>query len=164
MPVISSQNNRVIGRLLLIAAASLAITACVQDNGSDFCRNHYLVHADHADSIGHLAMNLTADGRLTKELRLSNAFVDVEMANDVFGLQADADCTSADAIVRRTATGLVATFESDCGEGNRLRQLDVSVFDLLPDLEEIEVSVSTPVTQKRFAISRQCESPIFRLD
>lgn len=162
--MIKKQHYRVMGRLLLVAAASFAITACVQDNGSDYCRNHYLVHADHADSIGQLAMNLTADGRLTKELRLPNAFVDVELANDAFGLQADSDCASENAIVRRTAAGLVATFESECGEGNRLRQLDVSVFDLLPDLEEIEVAVSTPVTQKRFAISRQCDSPIFRLD
>jgi len=152
------------GRLLLVAAASFAITACVQDNGSDFCRDHHLVHAGHADSIGYLAVDSTADGRLTKELRLPNDIVDVELTNDAFGLQADSDCSSADAIVRRTATGLVATFESDCGEDNRLRQLDVSVFDLLPDLEEMEVLVSTPVTQKRFAISRQCDSPIFRLD
>ena len=162
--MIELQNSRVISRCLLVAAASLAITACVQDNGPDSCRDHYLVHAGHADSIGYLAVNLTANGRLTKELRLSNEFMDVELANDAFGLQADADCSSSDAIVRRTAAGLVATFESECGEGNRLRQLDVSVFGLLPGLEEIEVSVSTPVTQKRFAINRQCKSPIFRLD
>lgn len=162
--MIKLQTNRVIGHLLLVAAASLATTGCVQDNGPDPCRDHYLVHADHADSIGHLAMNLTADGRLTKELRVSNAFAGVELGNDAFGLQADSECSSADVIVRRIAGGLVATFESECGEGNRLRQLDVSVFHLLPDLEEVEVTVSTPVTQKRFVISRQCNSPIFRLD
>jgi hypothetical protein len=56
------------------------------------------------------------------------------------------------------------TFESQCGEDNRLRQLDIALFDLLPNLDEVEVSMTTPATQKRFAINRQCDAPIFRLD
>lgn len=154
----------VIGRLLLLAVASVGTVACVQDRDADFCRDHHLIHTDHIDSIGHLTVDLTAAGRMTKELRLPAAFTGVELTDDVFGLQADADCTAADPMVRQTSSGLVVTFESDCGEANRLRQLDVSVFDLLPELEEIEVSMSTPVTQKRFAINRQCKNPIFRLD
>jgi hypothetical protein len=37
------------------------------------------------------------------------------------------------------------------------------LFDIISELEEVEAHFTTPVTQKRFAISRQCDSAIFRL-
>jgi hypothetical protein len=57
-----------------------------------------------------------------------------------------------------------ASFESRCGAGNKIGQVDVLIFDSSPELEEVEVLVTTPATSKHFAISRQCDAAIFRLD
>jgi len=122
--------------MLLIAA--IATSACVQDDGTDFCRDHHQFHADHIDSIGRLTITLSADGTLVQDFELPSGLSSMTANDELLTLQ----------------------FVDD----DRLRQIDVSVFDQFPGLDEIEVSMSTHVTQKRFAISRQCERPIFRLD
>ena len=41
---------------------------------------------------------------------------------------------------------------------------DVTIFESAAEIEEIEVTINTSATSKRFAISRQCKAAIFRLD
>ncbi len=134
----SPRRYRAIRHALLLVVTGFVVSACVQDNGTDFCKHHHQFHADHLDSIGRLTISLSNDGQLVQELELPAALRGSTVAGDFIALQ----------------------FEDD----DRLRQIDVSLFDQYPGLDEIEVSMSTHVTQKRFAISRQCERPIFRLD
>jgi hypothetical protein len=136
--VIRRRDHRAIRDVLLLIAAGIATSACVPDGGTDFCRDHQLFHADHLDSIGRLTISLSADGSLVQDFELPSGFASTTAADELLTLQ----------------------FEDD----DRLRQIDVSIFDQFPDLDEVEVSMSTHVTQKRFAISRQCDRPIFRLD
>jgi hypothetical protein len=82
----------------------------------------------------------------------------------VYSLQTEKDCVGATSDGRRGEDMFLGRYESQCGLDNKIGQLDVVLFDTLAALEELEVYVVTPVTQKRFAISRQCESAIFRLD
>ena len=49
-------------------------------------------------------------------------------------------------------------------EEAKLKQVDVTLLDVVAELGEIEVIITTEATSKRFAISRQCPSAIFRLD
>jgi len=136
--VISSQSYRAIRHALLLVVTGIVVSACVQDNGTDLCRHHHQFHADHLDSIGRLTISLSDDGQLVHDLELPIGIRSSTVADDFVALQ----------------------FE----DNDRLRQIDISLFDQYPDLDEVEVSMSTHVTQKRFAISRQCEKPIFRLD
>lgn len=125
-------------RVALIGVVALLVAACGQRSGTDFCRDHHLVHADHLDSIGMLTLEVAADGSVMKNLQLPLDLGDDIDVSDFIALQIEGE--------------------------DRLRQIDVSILDQIPGLDEIEVTMSTPATQKRFAISRQCESPIFRLD
>ncbi|HMB61336.1 MAG TPA: hypothetical protein VKN35_15595, partial [Xanthomonadales bacterium] len=59
---------------------------------------------------------------------------------------------------------LLVEYRSQCGNGNQVKQVDINLFEQLPGLDEIETNVFTPATTKRFAISRQCDSAIFRLN
>ena len=152
------------GFRITLLVAFLCVGACSQSEGNDYCRNHYQFHAAHIDDIGRLTVDLTSDGVLSRRLELPNGIVDGELPDGIFGLQTEIECTTTDVAVDSSNSGLVAKFESQCGEGNRLRQLDVSIFDLFPELDEIEVMMTTPVTQKRFVINRQCAAPVFRLD
>lgn len=154
----------IIGFRVALLVAFLCVGACSKPESNDYCRNHYQFHAAHIDDIGRLTVDLSSDGVLSRRLELPNGIVDGELPDGIFGLQTEIECTTTDVAIDSSSEGLVAKFESRCGEGNRLRQLDVSVFDQIPELNEIEVMMTTPVTQKRFAISRQCSAPIFRLD
>lgn len=157
-------------RLLLVVALGAIVSACTPDNDVDYCRDHYLYHADHLEGLGRLSISLSEDGVLSSDLLLpetsiSDAAVDaLQNVGSVYRLQTSRACTSATSDVRRQGSAILASYESQCGTDNKIGQLDVVLFDNLASLEELEVVVKTPVTQKRFAISRQCDSAIFRLD
>ena len=157
-------------RLLFIFLCCAGISACTQDDEADYCRDHNLIHSEHLDSLGKLSIVMADDGLLSSELTLPESLsVDglderLQDPGSVYTLQTARDCAVATSDVRRQDNKLVAAYESQCGLDNKIGQLDVVLFDTLAALEELEVHVVTPVTQKRFAISRQCESAIFRLD
>lgn len=118
--------------------AAICLAGCTGGSEPEFCRDHHLFHADHADDIGMLTIELAADDTLQKILRLPNGTTLTDPDDELFGL----------------------TFRDD----GRLRQIEVFAFDQMPELDEIEVTMTTPVTRKRFAINRQCPNPVFRLD
>ena len=124
--------------LPLLVSAALALGACTDGREPDFCRNHHLFHADHADEVGVLTIELAADGTLRKELQLPDALRTSYRDDELFNLNIEDD--------------------------GRVRQIDVLAFDEFPELEELEVTMTTPATSKHFAISRQCENPIFRFE
>lgn len=149
---------------LLAIGITLSIVACTRSAEPDYCRDHHLVHREHSDRVATLDIVLSDEGLLTKELMIPVADGDSASIGDTFAMQADEGCSATESDVRRDNVGVHATYTSDCGTGNRLRQIDVSIFEQLPDLEELEVTMTTPATQKHFVISRQCDRPIFRLE
>ena len=154
----------------LVLLCCIALSACTGEDAVDYCRDHYLLHAGHQDDLGTLAVTMADSGILSTELTLpASSLIDGidELLEDpqlVYTLQTNSECTAATSTVRRLDSTVVATYESRCGIDNKIGQLDIVLFDTLTSLDEIEVNVVTPATQKRFAISRQCESAIFRLD
>lgn len=160
-----------INRCFLLATVCVALAACSPEVAPEFCRDHAQFHAEHADTNGILSVTMTADGRIESEVRIPvaargealilNVLQDVDR---VFALQTAADCTAAESTLHSSDGVIVAAYASECGAENKIGQIDVLLFDSLPDLNEVEVSVVTPATQKHFAINRQCESAIFRLE
>jgi hypothetical protein len=63
---------------------------------------------------------------------------------------------------RQDGVSIQAEYESDCGDDNRIGQLDIALFDEVPDIAELEVRITTPAAGKHFVINRQCSAPIFR--
>ncbi len=156
--------------VLVVLLSSMGVTGCMKEETADYCRNHYLVHAEHQDDIGMLAVSIGADGVLASELTLPVTYMAEEIAeqirnpDSVYTLQTERSCTPATSEVQLLEGGIKANYESRCGVDNKIGQLDVALFDTLSTVEELEVRVVTPVTQKHFAISRQCKSAIFRLE
>ena len=113
---------------------------------------------------------MTEQGLLKSELVLPVALFagadprsTLEVVENVYSLQTEKDCREPEVSVAISGEHVSAAYQSYCGPDNKVGQLDIALFDALPRLDEIEVTVTTPVAQKRFAISRQCESAIFRL-
>ena len=159
---------------MLITVAAL-LTACSRQRSEDYCSNHYIFHASHLDSIGNLDITHSADGIVRAEFSLPTSLFDenvdvigplIDILNDpdkVFSFQTEIPCAVNRIKVSSDAASIVANYQMDCGAETRIRQIDVLLFDIVDDLDEVESFITTPATQKRFAISRRCESPIFRL-
>jgi len=156
---------------ILIVLSFLFLAACAKDETPDFCSNHAQFHAEHADSNAVLSIVMTADGRVDSEVRLPVAMFggDTTLAvlqdvSKVYGLQTETECSPGESTLETFAGMIIGGYTSNCGADNKLSQVDVLLFDSLPKLDEVEVSVLTPVTQKQFVINRQCESAIFRFE
>lgn len=154
------------------------LSACSRDEGVDYCRNHYQVHAQHADRIARLHGTLDAQGQLTLRLDLPAGVLAsgsgtaessgmlgqlLQDPEQVYSLQTDQPCTAATVKVNELDQSLELEYQSQCGAGNRVKQVNVELFSLLDGLEEVEVQLDTTATSKHFAISRLCEQAIFRL-
>lgn len=164
--------------LLLVSA--LVLAGCTEDEAMDYCKNHYRFHPEHRASLATLDVKLAADGRLDSELILPFALFGeneaaargqlepighkLQAGRQFYRLQSARTCGAVTMSHDFTETGLRLVSTAQCGSDNKVEQVDVALFDTLPELDEIEVLVTTPATAKRFAISRQCAHALFRLD
>ena len=125
-----------------------------------------------------LAVKLTDDGLLMSELTLPHSMYGhdasdrtiaallqtLQQPHNAYSLQTARDCQATNVRLNRGADAVIAHYESRCGSNNKLGQLDIALFDTVPELDEIDVVVTTPAASKRFVISRQCANAIFRVD
>jgi hypothetical protein len=156
---------------ILMVLSFLFLAACSKDEVPDFCSNHAQFHAEHADSNAVLSVVMTADGRIDSEVRLPEAtfggnstLAVLQDVSKVYALQTAATCSAGKSTLESVDGIIIGGYTTSCGEDNKLSQVDVLLFDSLPKLSEVEVSVVTPATQKQFVINRQCESAIFRVE
>lgn len=159
-------------------AACVTISACSNDNATNYCKNHDLFHNDHRDTLGNLVVNMKNTGLLVTDLTLpysifgyeppDGAIVKLEEtlrdSQNVYNLQTEHDCKYANVTLYRGTEAINVHYESSCGASNKIRQLNFTLFDTVPELNEIDVLVKTVAVSKRFVINRQCDSAIFRLD
>ncbi|HKX56436.1 MAG TPA: hypothetical protein VJN01_10045 [Xanthomonadales bacterium] len=175
-----SRNFRCRPVLQVLCAITLlgTLPACGREEAADYCKNHYQVHAQHADSIARLHGTLDADGLLTMRLSLPTGVFGsgpnaaersatlrqlLQSPEQVYRLETDQPCAAATVKVNELDLGMALEYQSQCGAGNRVKQVNVELFALLDKLEEVEVQMDTAATSKHFAISRLCEQAIFRL-
>ena len=159
-----------ISRRILIALFCFVLAACSQEEVSDFCRDHAQFHDEHASSNGMVSVEMTVDGRVDTAVRLPAAIFGrdstlavLQDVSKVYGLQTATECSAGETTLGSSEGMMIGKYTSNCGTDNKLSQVDILLFDSLPNLNEVEVSVVTSATQKQFTINRQCESAIFRV-
>lgn len=163
-----------IKKMLLLAGVTVVIAACGEQSSGDHCDNHYELHANHLDSVATLSVELSESGTLESRLLipssvfgdLARADIEILLANteNTFTVQSTTACSSPNTSLNWTNDVLEVRSASDCGADNRVEKINIALFDHVAGLEEIVASVTTAATAKRFAISRKCDAPIFRLD
>lgn len=156
-----------------MVVAAFVLGACSSDDGADYCKNHYVFHPNHLDSIASLNIEISENGDLNGHLTVPRVVIGDMADQDLkqmfgdpgrsFTLQSEASCELSLTDIAVTADSLTANYAAGCGTDNKLGQVNVALFDQLTDLDEVVVSVTTPATAKHFGISRQCDKPIFRL-
>ncbi len=155
---------------MLMSLLCFALAACSPEQAPEFCRNHALFHDEHLDSLASLNITMTKEGIIRSELSIPISVMAgvpselLEDSHEVYSLQTENECVTSSGTLEETHDSVAASYESNCGADNKIGQLDILLFETLPSLNEVEVTVTTPVTQKHFAINRQCDRAIFRLD
>lgn len=157
-----------ISRVFLTSLLLAGVMGCVQEEAPDFCKNHYLFHAEHADNSAQLSITMSDSGDIHSELQVpgtipqQSASILGDVAN-VYTVETATECGPAQATTSPGPDMLRASYSSTCGVDNKIGQINVLLFESFPQLAEVVVDVTTPATQKHFAIHRQCSSAIFRL-
>lgn len=156
-------------RTLAIAISGLMLAACGQDDGPDFCGDHALFHGQHQNETAELVVEMSAQGRIDSSVQMLYAIAGEAATNarlgetdNVFRLDTATACSDATVEVESDTGTVLANYASECGADNELKQVNVLLFDAFPELDEVMVHVTTPVTEKHFIIHRQCERAIFR--
>lgn len=170
-----TENRRWLKTLTLALLCSLLFTACKPADDTNYCDNHYLYHQDHQGQIGMFTANLDAEGHLQITLEVPDQAIATEANGEVdlaallgqpervYTIMSETACSAAEVSVENTNRGVRAAYSAECGPDNRVEQISVGLFDNLPPIGEVEATIVTPAAQKHFAISRQCDSAIFRL-
>ena len=155
---------------MLMSLLCFALAACTPEQAPEFCRNHALFHDQHLDTLASLDVIMTEEGIIRSELTIPISVMAgvpselLENSHKVYSLQTENECAASSVILNETYNSVAASYESNCGADNKIGQLDILLFETLAALDEVEVTVTTPVTQKHFVINRQCDSAIFRLE
>jgi len=161
-------------RILVLMVAAVSISACSKDDGIDFCKHHNTFHSDHLDSVAELTIEISDDGVIAGNLSIpETGFGEIDESDlrsllsdstSIFTLESEEPCAVSVTSIGVSATGLEADFAAGCGADNKLGRINVSLFENIGGVQEVVTSVTTSATSKRFAISRQCDNPIFRLE
>ncbi len=155
---------------MLLSMLCFALAACAPERAPEFCRNHAQFHNEHLDSLASLDVVMTDEGIVRSELSIPVSVMAgvpselLEDSHEVYYLQTENECAASSVILNETDKTVTAIYESNCGADNKIGQIDILLFETLSTLDEVDVTVTTPVTQKHFAINRQCDSAIFRLE
>ena len=155
---------------MLMSLLCFALAACAPEQAPEFCRNHALFHDEHLDSLASLDVVMSEEGIIRSELSIPISVMAgmpselLEDSHEVYSLQTENECVASSVIIDEAQMSVTAIYESNCGADNEIGQIDILLFETLPALDEVEVTVTTPVTQKRFVINRQCDSAIFRFE
>ena len=155
---------------ILLSLLCLALAACAPEQAPEFCRNHAQLHNEHLDSLASLDVVMTDEGIIRSELSIPISVMAgmpselLEDSHEVYSLQTENECVASSVILNKAHMSVAAIYESNCGADNTIGQIDILLFETLLALDEVDVTVTTPVTQKRFVINRQCDSAIFRFE
>ena len=161
---------RLLTGMVLLATAS----ACTKDEATDYCKNHYVYHYEHKDQLTTLNLQVAESGLVTAELTLkgdnaadynSNPAFRQSLLDSkkIFQIDSAGECSEGTTMQGGNPDSPLLTFESQCTADAKINQVDITLFDNMPQLDEIEATIVTPATRKHFAISRQCDGAIFRL-
>ena len=158
-----------------LVLATALMSACTDQASEDICNSHHLFHASHVDRVSDLQITHTQDGTVRADISIPKSILDtsgmsterlaeiIRNPDNVFSFQFEGSCGANRSNVTPNAAGLNATYQMECDSEVRIAQIDVLLFDVVDELDEVVANIATPATQKRFAINRQCDRAIFRL-
>ena len=155
-------------RLAFIAMVSGSLISCSAGDNTDTCSNHQSAHAEHIDRVVQMEMDYSSSTRLT-----ASASVPVQLSNDsnhlslmrsteVVQVNAKGSCQHEPVTFAEKDNRIVYHYQVECGDGTHIDHIETRILDLLPEVSEIDVSISSPAATKNFVLHRDCSFPIYK--
>lgn len=155
-------------RLAFIAMASGALISCSAGENADICSNHQSVHDEHIDKVVQVEMDYSSSNRLIAStsvpLQFSNDSNNVLLTKsaEVIQVNARGSCQHQPVTVSERSGRIIYQYEVVCGDDSHIDHIETRTLDLLPEIAEIDVSISSPAATKNFVLHRDCSSPIYK--
>ena len=166
--------NIICARTTVILCLATLVMACTQGEGNGYCDNHHLIHDSHAATTGSLTIIVGRENVLEGTVSLpAGTIADEGQQSLISRLEepgrimtvSDGGRCEGPSLSELEAVGSQSVaFNLSCDSMVPMRQIDVTLLATIPEIDEFVVSVQTTATSKHFAISRQCPSPLFRVN
>ncbi|GAB3291796.1 hypothetical protein GCM10027297_38080 [Parahaliea aestuarii] len=136
---------------------------CGREVDKSFCALHGSEHWQHREQQAQLLIDYAESGDMAVQLTLPGELAAVPLASpgDILALPEHCE---AGALLRESEAGMqVFRFGARCGDVLP-ESLSVSLLGERLEVQEIEVSMSTPAVRKHFVVHRDCERAMFNID
>lgn len=153
---------QLIKRSVLLWGMSL-LGGCGGEVDDSFCASHGSEHRQHRDQQAQLVITYAANGDMAVQLGLPGELAVLPLQQPADILTLPGQCTVG-AMQRSQEPGaLVLGFTAHC-QKMQPESLSVALLDEHPQLQEIEVTMTTPAVRKHFVVHRDCERAMFNID
>jgi len=141
----------------------LLLGGCGREVDRSFCASHGGKHWQHREQQAQLLIDYAEDGDMGVQLILPGELAAVSLANPGDILTLPEHCESG-ALLRESEAGMqVLRFDARCGDVLP-ESLSVPLLGKRLEIQELEVSMSTPAVRKYFVVHQDCERAIFNID
>jgi hypothetical protein len=155
------------------------LAACSQqDESNTYCEAHQQRHSSHLEIVTTVQIEHKQAGELEASIEIPHEAltepVDHSMehgraelvsrlrdVDQVFEIESASTCSEVLAQAEEINGQVSARYQFDCGADNKLNKISVVLFDNFPEIQEVEVRMTTPAVQKHFVINRQCSAAMF---
>lgn len=158
-----------IGGLLLVGVLlGGLLSGCTREMSTDFCASHGAGHRQHREQQAQLQIDYTESGVVDVQLSLPRPLSQLQVERPEAILALPAQCAVGELTreaareewARNEATTL--RFQAQCGEV-KPDSLSVPLLQDNVELQEVEVSMTTPAVRKHFVVHQDCERALFNL-
>lgn len=155
-------------RLAILGIAAASLISCSANEDADTCSTHHITHPRHIDKVVQVEMDYSTSNRLNVStsvpLQLSNESNRALLINskDVIQVNAKGSCQHNPVSITESDDRIVYHYLIQCGDENEIDHIETRILDVLPELSEIDVSVSSPAATKNFVLHRDCSTPIYK--
>ncbi|MBV1909188.1 MAG: hypothetical protein KUG78_07680 [Kangiellaceae bacterium] len=151
--------------MIFISVISLLV-GCGEKSENKFCTVHRDVHQQHQNNVTTVDVSYLETGRLlaTVEVPITQiSETELNQHDKVLRVDAEQECYFVSLNIGEQKGVFEAKYHVECGMGNRLKKVTISLLENFSQIDEIEAFIDTPASKKHFILSRQCDGPIFNI-
>ena len=152
--------------ILSVGLCSLLL-GCGEKAAESFCKSHAKEHDLHRGDITQVHIDYSEQGKITAQVKIAQQYTQYKALItmvDIIEVKADSVCTGDTVDIKEQGKYYQANYSINCGLDNKLSKVSVPILENFKAIDEVEVVINTPSSNKHFVLSSQCDSPIFNVN
>lgn len=152
-------------RTIVIGFLLTGLWGCNKEAQNPLCSEHENTHQEHITDVAKVNVVYTGQGDISTTILFPDTLsgdARFSQAESLLSLQTTKTCKADIPLVSKENDRVKITLNYTCESDNVLEKANVLLFEHYPQLQELEVHVSTPAVDKHFVLNKQCDRPIFK--